>query len=141
MNAALAGQGRQIDEARVSERTTAAEFAALQRRAEAAELVIASAYVAPREYRASVAIAGGFPGFVERLAAAGKPVVAVSLGSPYLLDAFPSVPAYVLAWNGSMVSQRAAARALLGAAPITGRLPVSLPPHHRLGEGIQRPAR
>jgi beta-N-acetylhexosaminidase len=78
---------------------------------------------------------------VERLAAAGKPVVAVSLGSPYLLDAFPSVPAYVLAWNGSMVSQRAAARALLGTAPITGRLPVSLPPHHRLGEGIQRPAR
>ena len=141
MNAALAGQGRQIDEARVSERTTAAEFAALQRRAEAAKLVIASAYVAPREYRASVAIAGGFPGFVERLAAAGKPVVAVSLGSPYLLDAFPSVPAYVLAWNGSMVSQRAAARALLGATPITGRLPVSLPPHHRLGEGIQRPAR
>ena len=35
------------------------------------------------------------------------------------------------------LSLRAAAAALLGAAPITGRLPVSLPPFHARGEGMQ----
>ncbi len=35
--------------------------------------------------------------FNSLLAAAGKPVIAVSLGSPYLLSSFPSVPAYLLA--------------------------------------------
>jgi beta-N-acetylhexosaminidase len=78
---------------------------------------------------------------VEGLAAAGRPVVAVSLGSPYLLDSFPSVPAYLLAWSNAGVSETAAARALLGTAPIHGRLPVSLPPYHRAGEGIRRDAR
>jgi beta-N-acetylhexosaminidase len=76
---------------------------------------------------------------VEALSAAGRPVVAVSFGSPYLLDAFPSVPAYLLAWGGADVSQRAAARALLGEIGVAGRLPISLPPHYGIGEGIQRP--
>jgi beta-N-acetylhexosaminidase len=48
------------------------------------------------------------------------------------------VPAYLLAWGGMDASQHAAARALLGAAPITGRLPISLPPFHARGEGLQR---
>ena len=135
MNAVLADKGWRVDAARVSGGTTAAEFAALRRRAEFADMVIASAYVAPREYQAR-AIEGRFPAFVEELAASGKPIVAVSLGSPYILAGFPSVPAYLLAWSDLPVSQRAAAQALLGEAPITGRLPISLPPFHRLGEGI-----
>ena len=76
--------------------------------------------------------------FVERLAAAGRPVVVISFGNPYVLSSFPSVPAYLLAWGGAPVSQQAAARALLGEVPIGGRLPISLPPHHRAGDGLDR---
>ncbi|MBW3573132.1 MAG: glycoside hydrolase family 3 C-terminal domain-containing protein, partial [Gemmatimonadetes bacterium] len=114
-----------------------ATFASLRQRAAAADVVVASIAIAPFQYRA-LGIGGGLPAFVEGLAASGKPVVAVSLGSPYLLDAFPSVPAYLLAWDTGAPAEAAAARGLLGAIPITGRLPVSLPPHHRAGEGIDR---
>ena len=68
-------------------------------------------------------------------------MVAVSFGSPYVIGYYPSAPAYLLAWGGAEVSQRAAARALAGQTPITGRLPVSIPPLFSRGEGLQRPAR
>lgn len=140
LNGALAAGGLRVDHVRVGPSTSAATFAALRERAAAADAVVASVVVAPVQYRA-LGIGGGFGAFVEGMASAGRPVVAVSLGSPYLLDAFPSVPAYLLAWSNAGVSESAAARALLGTAPIRGRLPVSLPPFHRLGEGIARGGR
>jgi beta-N-acetylhexosaminidase len=134
----LAAGGARVSSARVDDRTGAAEFAALRRRADSADVIVASAYVSPREHRGTVGAGGGFPAFVEALSAAGKPVVAVTFGSPYLVSAFPSVPAYLLAWGGAEVSQQAAARALLGSAPITGRLPISIPPSLPRGTGITR---
>jgi beta-N-acetylhexosaminidase len=140
-NATLQAAGYTVETVQVNENTSASAFAALRERAAAADLVLASAHVTPREYTGSVAVGGGFGPFVERIASAGRPVVALSFGNPYLLQSFPSVPAYLLAWSGTAESQRAAARALAGRAPITGRLPVSLPPYHRTGEGVQRDGR
>lgn len=132
--------GLEVTEARLDHRSTAEELDSVRALAGAADRVVVSAFVSPREHTGSVGTRGGFAELVEGLAAAGEPLVAVSFGSPYLLGSFPSVPAYLLAWGGADVSQRAAARALLGRVPITGKLPVSLPPHHRAGEGIERPA-
>lgn len=140
-NAALVGAGVTVSSARVDDRTTGAEFEALRTRADSADVVVVSAFVSPRDYRGTIGAGGGFGEWVEALSADGRPVVVVSFGSPYLLDSFPSVPTYLLAWSGVEVSQRAAARALVGTIPITGRLPIPLPPHHAAGEGIQRPAR
>lgn len=77
---------------------------------------------------------------VQALATAGKLVIAVLFGNPYLLSTFPSVPAYLLSWGGVDVGQEEAAGALLGENPIAGRLSISLAPYHRRGEGIRRPA-
>jgi len=137
LDRALAAGGLMVEHVRVGAATADATFASLRERAAAADVVVASVAIAPFQYRA-LGIRGGFGPFVEGLASAGRPVVAVSLGSPYLLDSFPSVPAYLLAWSNAAVSEAAAAAALLGTAPIRGRLPVSLPPHHRVGEGIDR---
>ncbi len=134
----LAAGGARVSSARVDDRTGAAEWEALRRRADSADVIVASAYVSPREHRGTVGAGGGFPAWVEALAAAGKPVVAVTFGSPYLVSAFPSVPAYLLAWGGAEVSQQAAARALAGSAPITGTLPISIPPSLPRGTGITR---
>jgi len=139
-NAGLAGEGRALETARVSEGTGAAEYASLRAKAAAADLVIVSAYVTPVQYRGSVEAGGAFTAFVEELAKAGRPVVAVSFGSPYLLRAFPSVPAYLLAWGSDAVSQEAARRALLGQAPIGGRLPVTIMPGVARGGGLDRGA-
>lgn len=136
----LAATGGAVEHVRVGPSTSAATFARLRERAAAADVVVASAVVAPFQYRA-LGLEGGFGPWVEAVSSAGRPVIAVSLGSPYLLDAFPSVPAYLLAWSAGAESQRAAGRALVGAAPIAGRLPVALAPHHRIGEGVDRSPR
>jgi beta-N-acetylhexosaminidase len=138
-NAELAGGGRTIDAARVSDATAAAELSALAGRAASADVVVVSAYVTPREYQGTVEAGAGFAAFVERLAQAGRPVVAVSFGSPYLLRSFPSVPGYVAAWGREPVCQQAAARALLGQAPIGGRLPVTIMAGVARGAGLTRP--
>jgi beta-N-acetylhexosaminidase len=54
--------------------------------------------------------------------------VVVAFGNPYFLQQIPFVPAYLIAWSGFSPAQRAAARALVGVADISGRLPVSIPP-------------
>jgi CubicO group peptidase (beta-lactamase class C family) len=72
-------------------------------------------------------------------AVALKPTILVSLGSPYLLAAFPGVGTYMLAWGDREVSQKAALSALFGETAISGRLPVPLPPFHQIGEGQDRP--
>jgi beta-N-acetylhexosaminidase len=138
LNAALAAGGRNVAAVRVDDRTTPGEWEKLAARAAAADVVVASAYVAPRELVGSVAAGTGFAAFVRRLGAERRPAIVVSFGSPYLLSSFPDVPAYLLAWSRIEVCQRAAANALLGRAAITGRLPVSLPPRYTVGAGLDR---
>jgi len=58
----------------------------------------------------------------------------------YLLQQVPAISTYVVAWGGFPVSQTAAARALLGLAPITARLPITIPPLLPFGAGLNRAA-
>jgi hypothetical protein len=64
----------------------------------------------------------------------------VNFGNPYLLQQVPNVSTYLLAWGGFPISQRAAAQALVGVNPITGRLPISISPLLPFGAGEMRPA-
>jgi beta-N-acetylhexosaminidase len=64
--------------------------------------------------------------------------IIIAFGNPYLLQQVPTASTYVVAWGGFPVSQTAAARALLGSAPIGGRLPISIPPLLRFGAGEDR---
>jgi beta-N-acetylhexosaminidase len=124
--------------ARVDTRTTDLEYSALAAQADSAELLLVSAYVAPRAFAGSIGTQRGFSEFVEKLALSGKPIIVISFGSPYLLSAFPSVSSYLLAWGGAPISQRAAALAVLGEREINGRLPITLPPNLPFGAGIHR---
>lgn len=133
----LARGGVQVERVRVGANTGARAYDALRERARSADLVLLTVAVAPHQYR-GMDLPAGLGTFVERLGADRSRVALVSLGSPYLLEAFPSVSAYLLAWSSDAVSQRAAARALLGEAPIRGTLPVSLPPDLPAGHGIPR---
>ncbi|MBV9110893.1 MAG: glycoside hydrolase family 3 C-terminal domain-containing protein [Gemmatimonadetes bacterium] len=137
-NAVLGSGGRSVQTARIGAGTGAAQYASLRTQADAADVVVISAYVNPVQYRGSVEAGSGFSAFVESLGKAGKPVVVVSFGSPYLLRDFPSVPAYMLGWGPEAVCQDAAARALLGQAPISGHLPVTIAAGVPRGTGIVR---
>jgi len=65
--------------------------------------------------------------------------VVVAFGNPYLLQQVPAVSSYLVGWGGFPVSQAAAGRAIVGAAPIGGRLPISIPPLLKFGTGQDRP--
>jgi hypothetical protein len=49
-----------------------------------------------------------------------------------------NVRSYLLAWESNPIAERAAARALAD-APISGRLPITIPPDLPLGAGLDRP--
>jgi beta-N-acetylhexosaminidase len=70
--------------------------------------------------------------------ARARPTVLVSLGNPYLISRLPEVGSYLIGWRSNPVTEEAVARALAGAAPITGKLPISIPPLYPRGWGVER---
>ena len=100
-----------------------------------APTVVFAANVRPISGRGTIAL----PDSLARLIAAtdsAKPTVLVSLGSPYLLGQTPTVKSYLIAWSGVRSAERAVSRALLGWAPIGGKLPIRIPPGYPIGHGI-----
>ena len=117
-----------------------AEWERLRRVAASSDVVIVGSYVSHAWNATSAAAPQEFANFVKALIRARKRPIVVSLGNPYLLQQIPGVPAYLIAWSGIGVSQRAAARALLGTNAITGRLPIRIPPGTSIGAGLMRGA-
>ena len=115
-----------------------AEWERLRRVAASSDVVIVSSYVSHAWNAASAAAPQEFASFVKALVRARRKPIVVSLGNPYLLQQIPGVPAYLIGWSGIGVSQRAAARALLGTNAITGRLPIRIPPGTSIGAGLMR---
>ncbi len=137
-DATLRSHTRRVTTARVGPDTRWPTYESLLHAAADADAVIIGAYVPPRSGTGSVGVPAPFRVFVERASRLPTPVAVLSFGSPYLLSAFPDAGTYMVAWGGWEVSQRAAARAVAGLAPITGRLPISIPPLHALGDGLDR---
>jgi beta-N-acetylhexosaminidase len=104
-----------------------ADYGRMERAADSADVTIVSSYVGQSWDATSAAAPRTFTNFIDHLRSNGRKVIVVSFGNPYLLQQIPAVPAYVVAWGGFPGSQSAAARALLGVAPITGTLPISIP--------------
>ncbi len=113
---------------------------ALQKAAACGTVVVA-AYASVAAYRGSTALPGEYTRLIESLIAAGKPLIFVALGNPYLLRSFPKVAAYLATFSTVPPSEVAAVRALFGEIAIRGRLPVSIPGIAPLGGGITVPAR
>ncbi|MDX1645913.1 MAG: glycoside hydrolase family 3 N-terminal domain-containing protein [Longimicrobiales bacterium] len=111
-------------------------YQALLRRARERALMVVSTYVTAVSYSGSVAIPEELGEFIDDLSQIGVPHVVISFGNPYLVTEFPGVQSYMLAWNGSEASQRAAADALFGRMEITGRVPTRIPPLFDIGDGL-----
>jgi beta-N-acetylhexosaminidase len=101
--------------------------------------IVAAAYVTVAAYRGNVALAGGYPDFLNGLIAGKAPVMLVALGNPYLVRNFPNVSAYLTTYSPTPTSETALAKALFGEIAITGHLPVTIPGVAKYGDGIQIP--
>jgi beta-N-acetylhexosaminidase len=108
------------------------------RAAQGADVVIVSSYFGASSSTASLAAPVGMADLITGLQKAGSRVVLATFSNPYIATELPSTEAYLIAWGSLPVSQRAAARALLGLAPITGQLPITIPAVAPYGAGLQR---
>jgi len=101
--------------------------------------VLASAFVRVAAYKGNTDMAESHARLLRDLQAAGRPVVLVSFGSPYLLRQVPTAAAYVCAYGAAESSQKAAIAAVLGEYPVGGKVPVSLPGFYAYGDGLAVP--
>jgi len=126
-----------LTEISLDERSDSAAYAAAAKAVAGADRVIVSAYVSASAGSREDAVPEPLRALVAESASA-RATVLISFGNPYLLSALPDIGTYVLAWGDRDVSQRAAVAALFGEEPISGRLPIPLPPFHAVGEGLDR---
>jgi beta-N-acetylhexosaminidase len=135
---ALTGAGLTIETLVLDDRSSEAEVKQVLERAQRADLVIASLYGRVRTAQArSVGLPE--PGAQALAALIGRrlPLVGISFGNPYLLQSFPELRTYLVAYGDMPSLQEAAARALTGEIDVTGKLPISLPGLYPRGTGIQ----
>ncbi len=124
---------------RLGEESDPAAWRAARAAAEAADLALLNVYLPPVAGAGSVAVPDELREMVRALSARDAVVVS-SFGSPYFPSAFGDLGSYLVAWGSREVSQRAGAFALMGAAEISGTLPIGIPPDHAAGDGLRREA-
>lgn len=130
--------GRKIVTVVLDDRSAEAEVNKALELAGRADLVVASLYGRVRSGQArSVALPELGAKALQTLIDRNAPVIGISFGNPYLLGGFPRLQTYMVAYGDMPSLQLAAAKALIGEADITGRLPISLPGLYPRGTGIQ----
>jgi beta-N-acetylhexosaminidase len=135
---AMTRAGRKVETVVLDDRSSDAEVQKALERAHRADIVVASLYGRVRTGQArSVGLPEPGARALAALIMSRVPVVGISFGNPYLLQSFPELRTYVVAYGDMPSLQQAAARALLGEIDITGKLPISLPGLYPRGTGIQ----
>lgn len=86
--------------------------------------------------RAQLTSNAGQATLVNELLAQGRRVIVVGLREPYELASFPSVNAYIAAYNYRNCGFQATADVLFGDWNPTGLLPVTIPNHYAFGHGL-----
>jgi beta-N-acetylhexosaminidase len=128
-----------VREFRVRPGTAPATLDSIAQAAATADRLVVMTYTRTFEGAGRLAIPAHVAAWIDAQAASRKLVV-VAGGNPYVIRQFPRVASYLVTYGRGDALERAAARAVLGRAPITGRTPVSLPGFFAVGDGLQRAA-
>jgi len=124
---------------RVGPGTSRADLDSIAATVRGADRVIVNSYVRRVEGEGRTAIPQPIADWIDELAKREK-VVVVAYGNPYVIRQFPSVGTYMVTYGVNAPVERAAARALVGLASVTGRAPISLPGFFQRGDGMRRDA-
>lgn len=127
----------QVRVTRLSPRAQRRELDSLARVARRSARIVVYTYTRTLEGAGRLAIPAPIASFIARLGNSGKLVV-IAGGNPYQIRQMPNIPTYLVTYGRGESLERAAARAVMGRAPITASAPVSLPGLFRAGDGILR---
>jgi len=112
--------------------------AALEAASEA-DLVLLALHVRVRTSSGRIGMPERFRSLLDRLHDVRAPLVAVSFGTPYIMDKLDDARALVCAYGDAEPLVEASAEALLGEIPVGGRLPVSIGTRFGAGSGLSIP--
>ena len=122
---------------RISQRSGRAELDSIARGVAGADAIVISAHVRTIEGTGRFAVPPGVAQWIDSLATKER-VIVIANGNPYVIRQFPRVQSYMVTYGVGDALERAAVRAVLGAGPIGGRSPISLPGVFARGDGIVR---
>ena len=124
---------------RVDLRSTDEELNAILSKLKGFDLVIVTAYVRVRAYQASLALPEKLSRLLKQILVSGKPVVLISLGTPYIVIEYPNVKAYICSYSDAQPVVEATAVVLFGEISPQGKLPINIPGFATLGTGLSYP--
>jgi beta-N-acetylhexosaminidase len=101
------------------------------------DVAIAALFVRVADRKGNVGLPDEQRAFVNQMITAGRPVVVVAFGSPYLIEGFPDAKAWLAEFSTNSVSQVAAVRALFGQVATQGQIPVTVPGTVKRGDGLR----
>ena len=104
------------------------------------DALILALFVRVADRKGSVALPEDQASAVHGLLALKQPVIVACFGSPYVIKHFPEAKTWLGIFSNADVAQRAAARAIFGQVPASGRIPVNVPGAVCIGAGIDLPA-
>jgi beta-N-acetylhexosaminidase len=91
------------------------------------DVAILALFVRVSDRKGNVDVPAEQQTFADRVYKAGKPVITLGFGSPYLIERFPESQTWLAAFGISDVAQISMARAIFGQIPVKGHLPVTIP--------------
>lgn len=130
----------QVPRARVthlSPRAGPSELDSLLTVAANSQRVIVYTYTRTLEGEGRLAIPPAIAQFISQLASHGTLAV-VAGGNPYQIRQMAQIPTYLATYGRGEALERAAARAIFGRIPLSGRSPVTLPGFFARGDGVFR---
>ncbi len=134
----LRAAGIKFEAVILDERSTEEEMNEARKKAVEADVILAGLFGRVRSgAKNSVGIPEAGARILREILQTDKKVVSISFGNPYLLNNFPEMKTYVVAYGDMQSLQRATARGLLGEIDFKGKLPISLGEKFPRGTGIQ----
>jgi beta-N-acetylhexosaminidase len=113
------------------------QIARAREMANRADVVIAAMYGRVRSgAKNSVGLPDAGVAILRELLEKDKKVIGVSFGNPYILQSFPTLKTYIVAYGDMTTLQRASMRSIFGMLEPNGKLPISLPGLIPRGTGL-----
>ena len=123
-----------VNHIRINPDTDSAEYANAADLAMKAPAVIVTGYVKALSGSGTLKLTEKQQQFIHSLAGMvpkERPLIFVSLGTPYIINYFPEITTYLCTYSSNEASEEAAINALRGELKPEGVLPVSLQGHSR----------
>jgi len=123
--------------AKISPATSAQQLDSIARSLQSADAIVLAAYVRRVEGEGRTTVPPHVAAWIDSVSSGPKAAV-IAFGNPYVIRQFPRARTYVNTFGVGDALEIAAARALAGVQPITGKSPVSLPGFFKAGDGLAR---